>query len=594
MTFEEYLEILSQVVFDNRRHEGYDKKKKIAQWLLSINTGKYQGDIIVSYRSRETKEQKEQRIKVYNSRTQMVANKARSFYHEVHRTDDAMEVLSYSDDAEERGVKQKLIEQISDFYGGISVREYLSKKQIEKNFFDPNAWLVVEWRNEGVNTPNQYFPYLVDGVDVLDFRYDYGRLEYVVTRKKEKYKGKDDYGYSYTIYGVGWSIVMYPEKRGFEYESMPDDVIEHTQDRKKAYYKSYDNGLDEVQAYPFGYIEDPECDSIRHSPLHIAEEGFKRLINHTATYDVSIACHGFLQKFIYAMPCNHVEEKDGQHFQCIDGLIGDHRCRECKGSGMQIHTSDQDVVYFKLPDIIDDGVVKLSDLVYYAQIDHETVRYQKEEVESAARDCLKTIFNEDVFERNEVTQTATESMLNWRSVYNTLAPYADHDAQMYEFIVRIIAKASGISEGLTHSFKYPSDFHMESVQELVNLANSIPEGKLAPEILQSINLQIVKKLTTDDPIYIENYKAKERFRPFSDIPDSQLFLLLDSLPPDHPKKILFYNFNDIFMEIFERFPEFGTMGLPEQKKALDQVISEFSQNDSVIKVGETQTYNFGD
>ena len=525
----------------------------------------------------------------------MVANKTQSFFNEVHRTDDAMEILQYSDDQEKEGIKTKLIEQVSDFYGGISAREYLSKKQINQNFFDPNSWLIVEWANSGVDTPNEYYPYLVDGVDVLDFRYNYGVLEYVVTRKEEKYvKEKEKTGWSYTLYGIGWSIKMYPREEGKEYASMPEGMTEITYDNKKADYKTYKNGLDEVQAHPFGYIEDPENkETIKLSPLHVAEQGFKRLINHSATYDVSIACHGFLQKFIYAKPCDYATEKEGLEYICMDGMIGENTCPSCKGSGMQVHTSDQDVVYFKLPEFGTDGVIKLSDLVYYAQIDHETVRYQKEEVESAARDCLKTIFNEDVFDRNEITQTATESLLKWRSVYNTLAPYADHDAQMYEFIVRIIAKASGINEGLQHSFKYPSDFHMESVQELVNLASSVPEGKLAPEILQNINFQIVKKLTTDDPIYLENYKAKEKFRPFTDIPDSQLFLLLDSLPADHPKKILFYNFNDIFMEVFEDFPEFGMMGYKEQKEVVQVAIEKYKESEGAVNIIEAPQYNFG-
>src|SRR5690625_7299196 len=106
---------------------------------------------------------------------------------------------------------------------------------------------------------------------------------------------------------------------------------------------------------------------------------------------------------------------------------------------------------------------------------------------------------------------------------------------MYEFIVRIIAKASGIDKGLQHSFKYPSDFHMESVQELVNLASSVPEGKLAPEILQNINFQIVKKFTTDDRLYLENYKPKEKSGQFADIPVIKLFFFIDSFTPAIPK-----------------------------------------------------------
>ena len=580
MELKHYIDRIFDVAVLGKRHLHYKKKEDIQKWLLSINKGKYQDDWIISYREKETKAQKQQRIRVYNSRTPRVANKARSLFNEVHRTDDISEVLQYSGGEETLGTKQSLINQSSNFYGNISAREYLDKMQPKKTFYDPNAWMVVEWRNDGIDQANDYYPYVVAGVDVMDFKYDYGTLEYVIVRQsvkavsRTKVEPKDVY--VYTLYGIGYSIKMYPDIGEYRYEDDPGEVITLVKDTKSADYAIYENFLDEVQAYPFGYIEDEEYkEFIKISPLHYSETGFDRLINRTSTLDISIACHGFLQKFIYAMPCKNSEEIEGVVYDCEDGLVGQKKCPSCQGSGMQIHTSDQDVVYVKFPTDPEVRIEPLSSLVYYAQINHQTVEAQRLEVEDAMSDCLSTIFNENIFERSDVMTTATENLLNWRSVYNTLAPYADHDAQMYEFIIRIIAKASGINEGLIHSFEYPSDFHMESVQELITLVASIPEGKLAPEILQSINFQIVKKLTTNDPTYLENYKAKETFRPFIDLPPSQLFILLDSLPEDHPRKTLYYNFADIFEDIFNEQPEFGLMTYEKQKDVVNKKIEEF-------------------
>jgi len=583
MELQDYIDRIFDVAILGKRHLYYEKKEAIQKWLLSINKGKYQDDWIVAYRDRETQAQKEQRIRVYNSRTPRVANKARSLFNEVHRTDDISEVLEYSGGDETIGKKQSLIDQSSNFYGNISAREYLDKMQPKKAFYDPNAWMVVEWHNDGLDAENNYYPYVVAGVDVVDFKYDYGTLDYVIVRQSVKaisrtsIKPKDVY--VYTLYGVGYSIKMYPDIGEYRYEQDPGEVNTLVKETKSADYTVYENLLDEVQAYPFGYIEDEEYnDFIKISPLHYSKTGFDRLINRTSTLDISIACHGFLQKFIYAMPCNNHLEIDGVDYECDDGFCGSKKCPSCQGSGMQIHTSDQDVVYIKLPTDPEIRVEPLSSLVYYAQIDHQTVEMQRLEVEDAMSDCLSTIFNENIFERSEVTTTATENLLNWRSVYNTLAPYADHDSQMYEFIIRIIAKASGINKGLVHSFEYPSDFHMESVQELITLVASIPEGKLAPEILQSINFQIVKKLTTNDPTYLENYKAKESFRPFIDIPTSQLFILLDSLPEDHPKKTLYYNFTDIFEDILNEHSEFGLLTYDKQKDIVSKKVEEYKGN----------------
>lgn len=586
MEAQDYLDRLFDVAVNGKRHKHYQKKQAISNWLMQMNTGKYQNDIIVSYRQKETKEQKEQRIRVYNSRTPQVCNKARSLFNEVHRTDDYTEVLKYEEDDSNEDTKKALLDKTQDFYGNLSVREYLDKKQTKQSFYDPNSWLVVEWKNKGIDQPLKFYPFLVNSSDVLDFLYDYGDLQCLIVRVEVDMMNGDkkEKGYKYTLYGKGVSIEMYYSGDKRQYVDKPDNTQVFVKEGKRAEYKTFDNTLDEVQAFPFGYIECPESDGfIWLSPLHYSKTNFSRLINRTSTLDISIACHGFLQKFVYANPCNHKQETEFGITECVDGYIGDHKCPACKGSGMQIHTSDQDIVYLPLPESPDVRIEPLSSLVYYANIDHQTVEHQRTEVQDAMSDCLATIFNEDVFERSMVTTTATESLLNWRSVYNTLAPYADHDAQMYEFAVRIIAKASGIYNGFVHHFNYPSDFHMESIQELVTLASSVPEGKLAPEVLTNINYQIVKKQTSDDPLYLENYKAKEKFRPFTDIPSSQLFVVLNSLPDDHPKKVLYYNFKDIFLDIENEYENFGVIPYDEQKKIVAAKIQEYSQSIVVEK-----------
>lgn len=590
MKLNDYLEVLGKVVLGDYRHPHYATKEAIRKWNLAIATGDNQKDMIVKWRQKETKEQKEQRVRVYNSRTPQVFNKTKSYFYEVHRTEDFTEILEYNGEEEDsRDSKKDVLDAMTKFYGNQTVREYLHERQIDRNFLDPNDWLVVEWRGGGDSSEKiDFFPFEVRSADVLDFRHDYGDLEYLLIRKKTKIiegEEKKD-GWKYTLYGKQWSVEAFKEDDSIKYEQDLSGAKTYVGKDGRFKYFTYDNQLDEVQAHPYGYIDHPDYpDWVKVTPLYVSKTNIDRLMQRTSTLDISIACHGFLQKFIYANPCNYATEDDDHgYMKCEDGMMGDRQCPKCHGSGMQIHASDQDVVYLPLPDG-DAQVIPLSNLVYYANIDKDMVEIQRTEVREAVRDCVSTIFNENVFEKSEITTTATEKLLDWRSVNNALTGYAKHDAAMYEFIVRIISKVKQVNDSIIHSFAYPSDYHLESLAELIMMRKEAVESQASYLVLQNMDVQILRKQIKDDPQKIMNWQAFQKFKPFAAMSESDKIMVMSVLAPDHPAIIRHYNFNTICIEVGEEYPDFYSLGYDAQRKVVETKTSEIAARpDAIVPV----------
>lgn len=588
MELKDYLDVLYKVIYEDHHHPHYAHKDRLRKWNMAIATGDDQREMIVRWRQKESNEQKEQRIRVYNSRTPQVWNKTKSYFYEVHRTEDFKEELEYQgEDQSSKEAKTAVVEAQKKFYGNQSVREYLHETQIDRNFLDPNDWLIVEWRNEedADESDIDFFPFEAASQNVLDFRRDYGDLEYLVVRKSVKIlqgeERKD--GWKYTLYGKNWSVDAFKVDESFKYEQNIDSAKTHIGKNGRFKYYTYANQLDEVQAYPFGYLNHPKYgDWIKVTPFFVSKTNIDRLVQRTSTLDISIACHGFLQKFIYANPCTYVSESEDEgYLKCEDGHLGSRECPKCHGSGMQVHASDQDVVYLPLPEG-DAQVIPLSNLVYYANIDKAMVELQREEVKVAIRDCLSTIFNENVFEKSEVVTTATENMLNWRSVNNTLSPYADHDAAMYEFIIRIIAKVKNVYDSIVHSFSYPADYHLESLNEMMMIRAAAIESQAPYSVLMNIDVQILRKQVKDDSKKVLNWQAYQKFKPFTDVSESDKIMVMATLAPDHPAIVRYYNFRTITTELNEEYPEFYALGYDAQKQLIEAKTTEIATRPDAI------------
>ena len=94
-------------------------------------------------------------------------------------------------------------------------------------------------------------------------------------------------------------------------------------------------------------------------------------------------------------------------------------CGECKGSGLQIHTSGQDAIYFPLPDTPDE-MFDLDKILVYKQPPIDLIKFQDEYVRNLKKDAHLSVYNSNMFlaEDPQFAKTATEHTRNFRHAFS--------------------------------------------------------------------------------------------------------------------------------------------------------------------------------
>lgn len=600
---EQLTERLFRVAADEIKHQDYQRTLDVAKWCKQVNTGDDQKEILIKYRVNESEKQKEQRYRVYNSRTPQVCNKVKALYNEVHRSDDVIDNIKYDGDGDESKAKVESLETYCEKFDGLkSARSYLTRRNKYYNFFDPNAWVVVEFEGDGKD--RMIYPFEVSSKQAYDFHVERGVLQYLTGCIERVYKDQHNNAVvnrKYTLYAskINIDIIEVPENRTKLKDWVEPEgyqIIKRTntaQVVKEFFFKIYRTENKYCPASRFGFMEDVETDCRTCiSPLHLSEKSIQRLIWRTSTLDISHACHGFYKMMMYTERCNHREVIEGNQYHCDNGYIGSNPCKSCKGTGKRMHVSDQDVVMYLIDQSNNTGqLTPLSSLIHYATISTDLIKEQKQEVEDAISDSLSTIFNENIFDKSILANTATGIHYNWRSVNNRLMDYADHDAELYTFIVRTIAMIQNIDQGLEVEYGYASDFKLESIQELLTERKTAVDSSTPAEVIKSLDLKILSKQHRDNPDYVARFKVKDQFKPLRTKKMEERIMILESLPEFHPMKILNQYHDEIFDTIFALRPNFVEIPYLKQKQLVEEEVQKVIEIEKTLREANTLNFN---
>ncbi len=565
------LEILVTRISEDTPHRDYDRTVDHAKWCYQIITGDDQKEILVTYKVRETQKQVDQRIRITNSRTQYVSNKVKKLYNEVHRCDDVVESISYTS-PNDTGL-EALSNALNHWYEDKPLKKYINNRFKDLVFEDPNAYIIIEFINDDpVNKKPTVYPFEVRADEVYDHKYVNGVLKYLITQHavsyKSKVKNQETIGKRYTMYGIGYSYVMQhvPKDAVFTTPAGWEEIIIKVGDQKtpqKYIWKGYESKTTECPAFRVGYSDDPQTRGrTKVSPMYPAEKIITDLIWNKSEYDLSKALHGFYQKFAYVDNCG-VCQGEG-HYQNSENV--EVQCKVCKGSGKDIHSTVQDIITLKMPND-KANMIPLSDLVYYATIPENLIKMQREDFVTDQRDVFNAIFGANVLDRSEIVETATAKNYDWRAVNNTLFEYADQVSEFFKFTVRTTANHIGEADKLAVQHSFPSDFKLESVQELIDQRSAAQTAGVPMSAISTIDLAILSKQHKDDPDYVKNYKAWERFKPMKDKSQQERMVLLTStLPADDPERILYLYYERIMADIFDEYANFADFDYKKQRE----------------------------
>lgn len=603
MEREQAIKILTDVVRDGKRHKNYERTVKVAEKCYRLSTGEGLDVELQQFQPREDPEMFEQRKRITKHIVPTVVKNLIDVQYKVPRSNSITRVLKYENDNTAK--KSKDFEAILDkFWGVDSLDEYMEIRVTELNNIDPNAFMVVEFKDFDPDKEHlQPYPFEVTSPMAVMYEYDNNVLQYLVCQQENEFtQGKDiKKGTKTTLYTTNEALIL---------EQMFDQAIyaylvkdEWIMIKGVWYVRFADNmyfltepepyNLEVVPGDRVGYKRDLTTNGETYvSPYWDTVPLLEKTIKANSELDLSISLHVFLQKIIMGMKCDNEGCLNGMiHLQDEKtGKILDHSCPKCEGMGMLPHTSAQDVIYVNIPDSKDEQL-RLEDVVKYVSLPIDIVGFLNEYIEKLTWKCKQVMFNSDIFTREEIAETATGKNIDLQNVYDTLWPFAVRYAQLWEFYVSLIAELTDMDEGLVHSFHFDKDFKMKTTTELYEDLKMASESGADEHALDEIQADIMRNIFANSPDDFRRWVVMDSFKPFKGKTNEQKMSIMASGNTTEFYKVLYENYENIFNEIDIETPEFYVMDRGKQWEILKVKTAELQGQ---LEKPETQNINFNE
>ena len=607
-TEDKILDIWKKLVANKSRPSNYDQALKIEEAYTSLEDGEKLGGILTKYRDNIEDKEVSKVEKINNSKTPCAINRLRTIYLEVDRHDGKKDILTLDGKDASPDLSQLKL-RMNNFEGrGKSIDDYLDQHYWDWASLEPNSWLVLDFHPFDHKKDRAWtYPTHIKTKNVRGFEYVSGTLQYFAYHETIKVKGLDDNN-NPTAFKEKLEWVLTPTNRyslfkkpkGYELKE-GEEIIRlrrevvytaHIDEKTKVpipasgkqeefidyvFNGSYDMKSAEVPAYQIGRKPDRRYKGLKQSLLKPAKERLFDLAQTKARLDVVMSLHGIVQKFVYVEACNAKDEVTGK--VCHHGKWDNAPCGVCGGTGKKkLHKSDFDVVTLELPMSVD-GIragtpVDLANLIHFAEFPQNIVDKLHELVNEYELDVALSLFNTNIFNRSAVVApTATEVNSNWKPVNNVLYQYATGKKLLYEWCVRVTAHNADFDiNKLQVKREYPTDFNLESYQELISMRTNALEAGSPSEVVHTFDEAILRKQNKNDHNLIDKIRCKEYFKPFKNLPEDDRASMALLLPEHDPKRILFMYYDDVFDHIEENIPNFWKMPKLKLREKIDELV----------------------
>lgn len=574
-------------VINGYRHKNFNHTVSKAKTYNQIVTGCDQGELVVSYKPNESPDQKAQRVEIYKTETTGCVHQVMTQYDFVKGAPRISESISFTRDVQ-KSVVSSLENDISAFYGGQTLQQYLETQARLYCQIDPNAWLLIVEREPSPTVEQtKAIPIVITSDCALDFVSTGGITDYLVVcayTTEQRWDASVVYSNPtqfVNYYGYEKSeVIAFVEAndKNPSYQAIKNpEQYEHQSVKGKTFciVRSVYTTYTFTHAMRMGYTPDDKTKGVTYVGIfHPVEDKMKDLINAKSEYDLTRALHTFLKQYIFTDVCDYTVKDETGFDRCNGGVLSysNQPCPKCKGSGVKAHTTTQDVIMVKRPSHDEQSPVKLSEMVHYASMPFDIVNHQAQYIEKIKSDIPKIMFGVDLNARTSGMKTATEISNFFDSVYMVISAFAEKISQLYVFSVRCIAEIKGISEKVNVTHRYPKTFKMETVSELMTMRELAEKSGASGEIIWGIDLRISEIQNRDSPMELEIQRLKHRYRPFKDISKVDRTVLMADLPIDNDYKIL-YNFLDVILDrIVRKKPNFTLIPIEEQDKAVKEEV----------------------
>ena len=598
MDFTEKLTKFKKKKSSNKKHADYQRTVDLAKEYKAHVSGVGIDDYLKRFAKREDEEMFEQRKRLTNSISQSVASSLQKPFYKVARNKNVKKKFTLKGDKNREEIVQKMI---SGFYGTNELNTkgldfWLKNRFIELTFTDPNAFVVIEWEAKPENVPLEPYPYEVNSIDAYDYIYKHGVLNELFTRQSETiiYLDKDGAEKekvvdAFTLYEIGSSLKVveycpkYFEAKGIVIDETRQVTFVENEIHFIATYN--ETNLDFIPAFRVGYIRDTATDGRTFvNPFESAMPYFRKALKAVSELDLSITLHTFPQKLQYVTKCKGKGTK-----KCNNGMVSGTQtvCSECKGSGLQIHTSGQDAIYFPLPDTPDE-MFDLDKILVYKQPPIDLIKFQDEYVRNLKKDAHLSVYNSNMFlaEDPQFAKTATEVNTNTQGIFDTLFPYTEKFSEVWKTAVKVFVRLSGFLTDFELIHIFPTDLEIKTVAVLMAELKLANESEAPSYFRDAILEEIANQVYEGDELGREKHFTRHKFFPFSGKTETEIQFLMASPYVSNFTKVLYANFEAIFTDIEKAVPNFYKLNYNLQWGKLNEFVKPYleeinSQNELI-------------
>lgn len=587
MDFTEKLTKFKKKKSSNKKHADYTRTVDLAKEYKAHVSGVGIDEYLKRFAKREDEEMFEQRKRLTNSISQSVASSLQKPVYKVARNKNVKKKFTLKGDKNREEIVQKMI---SGFYGTNELNTkgldfWLKNRFIELTFTDPNAFVVIEWEAKPENVPLEPYPYEVNSIDAYDYTYKHGVLNELFTRQSETiiYLDKDGAEKekvvdAFTLYEIGSSLKVveycpkYYEAKGIVIDETRQIVFIENEVNYIATYN--ETNLDFIPAFRVGYIRDTATDGRTFvNPFESAMPYFRKALKAVSELDLSITLHTFPQKLQYVTKCKGKGTK-----KCNNGMVSGTQtvCSECKGSGLQIHTSGQDAIYFPLPDTPDE-MFDLDKILVYKQPPIDLIKFQDEYVRNLKKDAHLSVYNSNMFlaEDPQFAKTATEVNTNTQGIFDTLFPYTEKFSEVWKTAVKVFVRLSGFLTDFELIHIFPTDLEIKTVAVLMAELKLANESEAPSYFRDAILEEIANQVYEGDELGREKHFTRHKFFPFSGKTETEIQFLMASPYVSNFTKVLYANFEAIFTDIEKAVPNFYKLNYNLQWEKLNEFVKPY-------------------
>ena len=532
------LEVLIDVIKNDKFHPDYARVVALADKYFKLVTGNGIEKLLQQIITRESEEEFKQRTNITKSVCPAILNSTKLPFQKATRKQPVVRKIDFETESDTK--RAELETYISSYWGDKSLEKYLEYAFIDYNYTDPNAFLITEFTAfDPLKEKAKPYPFVATSTEAIMFEYHNEILDYLIVRLPITYleKGSPQQGFKYTIY-LGYDTIVLLQVG-------EDQKFEAVEIEKKYYlYNEYQPKSDKVPATRFGFMRDTETAgrtfvSVFHSVMAYLEKTLKI----DSELDLSTAMVAFPQRFAYVSPCMNKDCNKGQK------LDGSGVCPECNGTGMQpFHRGTMDVTTLALPrdpaEMID-----LEKMIVYKMPPIELLTFQKDYIEYLKKSVHAMMFNADLFTRSQVSTTATEKNLETDNMNDTLYPFARQYSSLWEFTVKDIATFTDLSQGLIVQHKFPNDFKMKGLSDLMTELKMAKDASASTSTISAIEDDINELLYSDRPDTLKEIRIKNEINPFRGYSEADIRFIISQGNVPKENRTLWENLESIFQDL---------------------------------------------